>query len=65
MKTTPPKLRIGKKGNEPMEKTKSSLGKTLSGALPPLMQLLGQTAPNNAPPQPGTPPPQPGMPPQL
>lgn len=65
MNTRPPTLRIYKKGNEPSLKSKAPLKKTLSGALPPLMQLLSQTAPNTAPPQPGTPPPQPGMKPQL
>lgn len=55
MNTRPPKLKIGNKGSEPVEKAKGSLGHTLSGALPPLMQLLGSTAPNSAPPQPEPP----------
>lgn len=56
MNTRPPKLKIGNKGNEPIEKSKAPLRHTLSGALPPLMQLFGQTAPNSAPPQPEPPP---------
>lgn len=55
MNTRPPKLKISK-SVLPAPPVKSSLQKTLSGALPPLMQLLGQTAPNSAPPQPEPPP---------
>jgi len=55
MNTRPPKLKIGKAGSMPDPKAQAPLAHTLSGALPPLMQLLGQTAPNSAPPQPEPP----------
>lgn len=49
MKIDPPKLRIRRQMHKEPNQPKTSLGKTLLGNLPPLVQLLSQVIPQPGP----------------